>query len=625
MSKYNSINGELVLINFYNRLIKRINYYNQSIYEFFRTQKGKIGVELFHEQLKLLGYTQQEINEINYISNYFSCDPSTQSLINIDEIKNKLDKYQRQQTIKNSSNDYLFISDMDKKIINEINLVKSKMEKEILNFPPYIMVKLCYQIKNNLFLNQLTIDYLLKAFEEKDHNKFGFVDKDYFFEVINLFYTSNENEKNIIINKLNDNPHANKKNIPYQTFCQLINKVDKNEINDVIHKFNIKNNPYIVNMRNYIINNGIKVRDKWAIINQEKANISKYEFINFLKKGNLIDPNNLLNDKEIEYIFNILSSNQQQLNFLEFEKAIKEKEFNIMTKKNIRINVDQIVNTTRNSNIDNQNFNGFYTVNNTQRNNMINNFRIQKSEKNKIKQPEINIKKLCEFIINIIINEKKQNIQEYFKNADKFNKGFITINKLKNLFKNDLKIKIDEDNSIKGFFDMIKENETFEGNEIVKIEHIIQVFRTYCEKEKEKLTNQTNINNNEVFNIEKLETLKNIIKDKEKIISNLENEISSKNLKINELEKKISKLENEKSEKEKNNFDIAKINEKLKEKENECIKLKELIININLDNNNLKTKYKNLKIQYESLKKEHNEINRNYTIMCKEYKEKKRK
>ena len=601
MDKYDSINGESILIKFYNRLLNMINYFHKPINEIFAAENGKMNQLLFKKKLKQIGYTEQEINEENYISNYFLCDQSTESLININDIKKQLDVYQL-----NNSNNSHYPKNMDE-IFTKINSIKTKMEKEILDFPRYIMVNICYQIKNNLYLNNLNLDYLSKKFLSKDLNQFGNVDKNYFFDVINQFYTSDENEQNILINELNKNPNANKNFIPYEKFCQLINDVNEDEIQNIKKEYNMKNNPYIVNMRKYIKNLSINIQNYWSYFNKGKVYMSKSEFIQFLKNGNLIDKNNFINDKEIEYIFYILSSNKQKLHFRDFEKAINEKEF-IVKKDNLRTSVDfQNIKTI--SSIKNQN-----NISNS----ILITTRPSKSknlQKIETKQPDKNyIRELCNSVINNIINEKKQNVEDFFKNADSFNKGYISMIKLKRLFKDDLKIKIDEDNIIDYFFNMIKEKETIEGNDIVKIEHIIKVLRNYCDIE--NVTNKSKSNNQENEEINK---------NYEKIISDFKKELSSKNTKINELENKISQLENEKSiimEKEKNNSN--NYDELLKEKEKECNKLKDIIININIDNNDLKTKNKKLKKDFESLQKQSNEMIRNFNIMCEKYKSNKR-
>ena len=602
MDKYDSINGESILIKFYNRLLNMINHFHKPINEIFAAENGKMNQLLFKKKLKQIGYTEQEINEENYISNYFLCDQSTESLININDIKKQLDVYQL-----NNSNNSHYPTNMDE-IFTKINTIKTKMEKEILDFPRYIMVNICYQIKNNLYLNNLNLDYLSKKFLSKDLNQFGNVDKNYFFDVINQFYTSDENEQNILINELNKNPNANKNFIPYEKFCQLINDVNEDEIQNIKKEYNMKNNPYIVNMRKYIKNLSINIQNYWSYFNKGKVYMSKSEFIQFLKNGNLIDKNNFINDIEIEYIFYILSSNKQKLHFRDFEKAINEKEFSVK-KDNLRISVDfQNIKTI--SSIENQN-NKFYSTLITTRTS-----KSKILQKIETKQPDKNIRELCNSVINNIINEKKQNVEDFFKNADSFNKGYISMIKLKRLFKDDLKIKIDEDNIIDDFFNMIKEKETIEGNDIVKIEHIIKVLRNYCDIE--NVTNKSKSNNQENEEI-------NRIKNYEKIISDLKKELSSKNNKINELENKISQLENEKSifmEKEKNNSN--NYDELLKEKEKECNKLKDIIININIDNNDLKTKNKKLKKDFESLQKQSNEMIRNFNIMCEKYKSNKR-
>ena len=56
------------------------------------------------------------------------------------------------------------------------------------------------------------------------------------------------------------------------------------------------------------------------------------------------------------------------------------------------------------------------------------------------------------------------------------------MDKLKKLFRDDLEIEIDSDNSMNDFFDMVTANEKIEGKDIVKIDHLIRVVKEYSGK-----------------------------------------------------------------------------------------------------------------------------------------------
>ena len=105
------------------------------------------------------------------------------------------------------------------------------------------------------------------------------------------------------------------------------------------------------------------------------------------------------------------------------------------------------------------------------------------------------IYELCNFIADIIIDEKGMSITDFFNNADNYCKGFISMKKLKKIFRDDLEIDIDSDNSMDDFFDMLIADDKIEGEDIAKIKHIINVIKTYSGKDKPSTLNQANKQN----------------------------------------------------------------------------------------------------------------------------------
>ncbi len=89
--------------------------------------------------------------------------------------------------------------------------------------------------------------------------------------------------QNILINELNNKPNANKNFIPYEKFCQLINDVNEDKIQNVKIEFNMKNNPYVINMRRYIKNLNINIQNYWHILIKEKYICLNLNLYNSLK------------------------------------------------------------------------------------------------------------------------------------------------------------------------------------------------------------------------------------------------------------------------------------------------------------------------------------------------------
>ena len=94
------------------------------------------------------------------------------------------------------------------------------------------------------------------------------------------------------------------------------------EMGKVEKEFNQKNNNYIRDIRNYIKTNNINIQDTWSITNNGSKTIQKDQFYNFIMNGGIIDPNIQLNDNEINYIFDILSDEENILSLDDFENII---------------------------------------------------------------------------------------------------------------------------------------------------------------------------------------------------------------------------------------------------------------------------------------------------------------
>ncbi len=206
----------------------------------------------------------------------------------------------------------------------KINFVKNKMDEEIRNYPPFVMVNIYNQLKKKQTPLQLNTNHLYNSFVSKDPQNTGLVNRNDFFNIIREFYITKQKEEDIIVNELNNN---NPNYVPYQTFCESVKNANENDIKLIQREFNMKNNPYIVNMRKYVHDNNININDNWGNVNQGKTNISNEEFIHYLENGNIIDNNNPLEIQEMNYIFEIISPNGNEVSFKEFEKAMNEREY----------------------------------------------------------------------------------------------------------------------------------------------------------------------------------------------------------------------------------------------------------------------------------------------------------
>ena len=91
------------------------------------------------------------------------------------------------------------------------------------------------------------------------------------------------------------------------------------------------------------------------------------------------------------------------------------------------------------------------------------------------------ISEYCSGISDIITQEKKDTIENYFKQKDKRSEGFIYLNEFKDILKEDLEIAIEDEFQI--FFDFITEDKMVQGSDIIIIDKLIHIITFYSSKE----------------------------------------------------------------------------------------------------------------------------------------------
>ena len=380
---------QVVLNRFYDKLLKELKNHNITVDQYFEEPSKKIGTIQFKEKLKRLGYNEENSDEVNIITNKFQSRFGEQ-IINLEAIQNELDLYKSNE-MGNSFNNIPVINDINDKVhtgtfnddfqnipqytnindkiqsgtfdqtnlnsfsklpqftnledkvestsnnnkffpneeaLKKINYAKGRINEDIKNYPPFVMTNLYYQLKTKQSATQLNNDYLLNLFVQKDPQNSNYISFDDFFNEINQLYVPTDNEKNIIINEINkENPNADNNQIPYKQFYEFVKNVNENDIKRIKRDFNLKNNQYIINIRNKVKNNGININNEWVTKNNGKTSISKDEFAFFLNKSNLFDDNNPFSNDETDYIFSIISLNGNEVNLREFEKAMNEVEY----------------------------------------------------------------------------------------------------------------------------------------------------------------------------------------------------------------------------------------------------------------------------------------------------------
>ena len=293
------------------------------------------------------------------------------------------------------------------------------------------------------------------------------------------------NSNNYLWNSIliNLNNYCSKKSLDDFIYFQEISEEKFIENGKLIKEKSLKGNSWKKNIKNLNNNKEYYLKKYEHLENMFKnihLNCIKYNinnFIEYFEKSN----ENITNDGNISVEgFTLLLKNIGIGQNLAFESVLKlfgnENNQNYIKLADF-LSVYLLFKNNNNNNLKQSNIS--QKLNSNKKDNFVfqNKFR-------KFTQDDIDhVCELCKFIADIIINEKKTSVNNYFKKIDNLKQGFISIKQLKKIFKDDLQIEVDNDDSMNDFFDIILFDEKMAGNFIAKIDRIIQIIKTYSGKD----------------------------------------------------------------------------------------------------------------------------------------------
>ena len=107
MSSYNHKDDELVISEFFEELMKALNYHNQTVRQFFEVETEKINILAFKAKLKKLGYNGDKTEEVNKITNKF-LNRMNPNIVDLVLLENELKSYNRNSMTDTFSNIPMF-------------------------------------------------------------------------------------------------------------------------------------------------------------------------------------------------------------------------------------------------------------------------------------------------------------------------------------------------------------------------------------------------------------------------------------------------------------------------------------------------------------------------------------
>ena len=548
--------------------------------------------------------------------------------INEKKMKEEIDKL-KLNLIKNNMKT---TEKIDKKN-NEILKIKEDQDNQMETFQELIYCM--EQASNQIKIKDEKIEKLLNIIRknENDYNKKSITNNDYNNKEqernINILKKENENlkkklkhsedllisinkEKNTLFEKKKEygNRISGMKKI-YNTMKEELENKNLNIENET-KKFMDENN--ILKNKIHSLENSLNILNKSKNELEESINKMKKEFnekYNLIKKESELKINELQNEINLKNKISIELHNLK----IKYQNFLKNEEQTKLKNKNIIDNLENQIETIKNENkkrIDKINSEKIEKENILEENKIIyeNNLKEINSFQNLIKK----LKKENSSLNNIIIdlNTKIENKENNIKNNNKNIKNFEDKLKAKEFILNDYKIKYEQilkenimnKNRIK---ELEENNKTLLNNfDIIKTE--LNKYETEAMNKKEK--KEEDIEFLEVKYNKDIEKYKDIIKEKDIKINELNNKISNDKINL----EKILILQKEISELKVENNQLYLNNKKLENKEKENKNKKESIVYlIQKDVNKEK-----IKDAYRILIKENEQL-KNNIIKLKEY------
>ena len=116
------------------------------------------------------------------------------------------------------------------------------------------------------------------------------------------------------------------------------------------------------------------------------------------------------------------------------------------------------------------------------------------------------IEEICQGLAEIITEEIRDSVTNFFHKKDRNNQGYILLNDFKEIMEKDLKIDYKSDlENLQIFFDFITSDKMVEGSDIVEVKKIIKVITEYSGKDKpDEIDDDDEDNNNNINNKKKI-------------------------------------------------------------------------------------------------------------------------
>ena len=192
------------------------------------------------------------------------------------------------------------IDDIIKKRINKSN---EKVNYILSQHEEYIIIKLYCLI--NKQLEFMSFDLLMK-FKKKDTQNKKLLSFDDFISIFqtDLKMKFNNNDLKLLLNSLNNKENKENNLYSYDEFIKnLNNNNNESKIRKIEYLAIINYNNYLIDFKEYIINNKIDINSIFKAVSKNKQYLTLKEFISFCDCFNY----KLSNISEYKYIFNILS------------------------------------------------------------------------------------------------------------------------------------------------------------------------------------------------------------------------------------------------------------------------------------------------------------------------------
>ena len=296
------MNESEILSNYYEKVLKELSKQKISYKSLLGLEKkyssSTIQLIEFYKHLVSLGYTTATQEEINFLMKFYQHKTQT-SCIDLSLLEKNITDYKQKKEKEHN------------KVVEGITMEKNKIKNLLSKESKYRTLMVYKKLKEKFVVS---INNLVSDFEQNDKGKSNYVPYNIFTDILDENIILSSDEIQLIFK---DIPSNENNNYNYRDFISKIEHFAQSDIDELIRNFNIEHNFYLQNLRKTIKTAHIDIKSKWMSLNAQGSSLDEDKFRYLLKTNSIV-----IEDAEINYIFSLIRSTKEEIDYYTFETVV---------------------------------------------------------------------------------------------------------------------------------------------------------------------------------------------------------------------------------------------------------------------------------------------------------------